>query len=177
MAAVLSSLEVTPYPSITYYRYQARGTEVLAAVLGPYESRATKKASYQHMHVDVVVSHVSFSEDTSDLEARVKACVQAITCAEQYPYLTLMVNVQVIRKGQEALLPACLNAVYRALLETGLALRHGLYAEEVGGLVLAIVPDTSLVIQSVGSALLSKAAYIEAVGQVYRHSRSVPKPL
>jgi len=177
MAAVLSTLDVTAYPSITHYRYQSHGTEVLAAVLGPYESRAAKKAYYERVHVDVVVSHLDFTEDTAEVEARVKACVATLISGEQYPYLAIMVNLQVIKAGQEALLPVCLNAAYLALLESGLALKHGLYAEEVNGVTIALVPDTSLVIQSFGSALVQREAYVDAVRQVYRHSRKVPKPL
>lgn len=177
MAAVLSALDVTAYPSITHYRYQSYGTEVLAAVLGPYESRAAKKAHYQQVHVDVVVSHLDFTEDTAEVETRVKACVETLLCGEQYPYLTIMVNLQVLKAGPGALLPVCLNAAYMVLLESGLALKHGLYAEEVNGLTIALVPDTSLIIQSFGSSLLQRDAYIDAVRQVYRHSRKVPKPL
>jgi ribonuclease PH len=177
MAAVLSALDVTAYPSITHYRYQSHGTEVLAAILGPYESRATKKADYKQVHVDVVISHLGFAEDTAEMESRVKACIESLICGEQYPYLAVMVNIQVIKAGQGALLPACLNAAYMALLESGLALKHGLYAEEVSGVTIALVPDTSLVIQSLGNSFLSKDAYVDAVRQVYRHSRKIPKPL
>lgn len=171
-----SPLGVTPYSALAHFRYEANGTEVLCAVVGPYESRASKKASFERVHIDVSISALSFPEDTSEVESQVKDCLQAVIAGEQYPYLTLMISMQVLRMGRDSLLPAALNAAYGALMNSGLALRHGLYAEEVAGISLAIVPATDLVLQSIGRTLCTAEEYAEAVRTVYLHSKNVPLP-
>ena len=172
----ISPLGVTAYSSMAHFRYVAKGTEVLCAVIGPYDSRASKKASFSTLHIDVVISALSYPDDTSQVESHLKSCLESVISCSEYPYLTLMVNIQVIRMGQEPLLPACTNAAYRALLDSGLALKHGVYAEEVGGTMVSIVPGTDLIVQSIGAGMGTQKEYAEAVRTVYRHSKNVPLP-
>lgn len=168
-----SELVQAGWPGMGYARYSAQDTIVIAAVFGPYESKSSVQSNYTKGLVNVIVSDVFFKTNTEEYEGVLKGVFDTVIDLREYPYLSITVSFQFIRKGGQ-LLASCVNAGYRAVLHSGLKVRHSVIAEDFNiddsQLTLGIVPNTDLILLSKMSRPIPLASYKSCLASLYLKS-------
>ncbi|CAG9322937.1 unnamed protein product [Blepharisma stoltei] len=168
-----SSLVDSAWPSMGYSRYTYNDTQIIAAVYGPYESRFSQKSDFQSAIIDVVLSDCLFSIDTSSHEQILKTFFSSIIDTSKYPYLSIMLNFQILSHGCN-LLSSCMNAGLEALKFSNIELKTEFLAREYSisssQIALAIVPKTDMILFSFCKVPLSFSDYKKCVEDLYKES-------
>jgi len=164
-----SALVEKGWESIGYSRYSFGDTQVVASAYGPYESKAVVKSSFEKCLVEVVISDVFFSTDTSTEEAQLKNLFSSLVDSKKYPYLCVTITIQIISRGDQ-LIASCINAGFLALKQACIDLKYDAFAMEFKGktfeCLLALVPHTDLILLSVVKGLMTIQDYKACVQQV-----------
>ena len=161
-----SNLIENSWGNMGFSRYSFLENQVLSAVYGPYESRNSQKSSYKKCVLEVVVSDVTTQTDHSNTEKILADLFSSVISTEKYPYLTIMICIQIFSKD-ENILSTIITSVYSALLETQLFIRYELIAKDFFSvdtkLTLVIVPNTDLVLLSLCNASIELDYYKSCV--------------
>lgn len=147
-----SKLVESCWNCMSFHRGTYGNTEVLAAAYGPYESKMTAKSNYSKCNVEVVISDVENSADHSVNERILSELFSSVIKVKEYPYLTVMICVQIFVKDFN-FLSACINAGFEAVKRANLQIACDVVAKDFlneGSLAtLAIVPKSDEILLSV----------------------------
>lgn len=161
------------WPTMGYTRYNKDDTQILASVYGPYESRFGQKSDSGKAIIDVVLSDCLFYTDTSAQEAALKSLFTTIVDIEKYPYMSIMINFQVLARGSQ-ILASCMNAGLGALKAANLELKTEYLAKEFlvenTSVTLAIVPKTDSILFSLCSNAIDFEIYKKCVEELHKES-------
>lgn len=146
-----SKLVESSWGTMGYSRFTNAESEVLVAVYGPYESRNSQKADYKKSLIEVIVSDITVLSDQSETEKVLSQVFSTVIDVEKYPYLSIMICVQIFSKD-ENILSTCINAAYQAILQGKLLVKYPIIAKDFwvneSKLTLAIVPATDFILVS-----------------------------
>ena len=161
-----SKLVENAWGNMGYSRYTYSESEVLAAVYGPYESRNSQKSDYKKSNIEVVISDISTNIDHLQNEKVLSDLFSSVIEVEQYPYLTIMICIQIFSKD-ERILSACINAVYQAIIQAKLQIKHKVIARDFfnndNKITLAIVPKTDFILLSLCNKPIDFHYYKECI--------------
>jgi hypothetical protein len=147
-----SQLVESGWPSISYNRGTYGHTEVLSAIYGPYESRNSSKSNMSKSIIEVVISDLNIQTDHSASERVLSDLFSSVIKTQKYPYLTVMICIQLFTKDKN-FLSACINSAFQALKASNIEINFSLIAADYeitgGGIAtLAVIPNTDEILLS-----------------------------
>lgn len=147
-----SQLVESGWPSVSYSRGSFANTEILSAVYGPYESRNSAKSNMSKCIVEVVISDLNTQTDHSASERILSDLFSSVIKVSKYPYLTIMICTQLLKKDKN-FLSACINSAFLALKSSNIEINYSLISAdyelpETGVITLAVIPNTDEILLS-----------------------------